>query len=235
MRTYEIKKSRKKVPSVTAITGLINKPLLIPWACKMMGNYIYDNTQDKESYNKMEINSLIRLGKRAYKDITEESTTTGTLTHEAIEGYLLFKKKPEIKKHPEIINPFKAFLKWKKTVELEVIDIERQVYFDGEFGYNGIADMICNLNGKRYILDLKTSNHIFDEYAYQLAAYRQTDEENIEGTMLVRLDKTTGDFEFKDFSEDYERDRDIFNSLCKAYHLMHQDKIRNSKPHKILS
>ena len=217
-----------------AVLYEINKPLLIPWACKMMGNYIYEHTQGKYSYTKKEINSLVRNGKREYKNITEESTTTGTLVHKAIEGYLSINKKPDFKKRPEIINPFKAFLKWKKTVELEVIEMEKLLYFDSEFGYIGAADLICNLNGKRYILDLKTSNHIFDEYAYQLAAYRQTDEENIEGTMLVRLDKTTGDFEFKDYSEDYERDRDIFNSLCKAYHLMHQDEIRNSKPYKII-
>ncbi len=40
-------------------------------------------------------------------------------------------------------------------------------------GYAGTLDRIINLNGKRILVDIKTSNAIYDSYWLQLAAYRR--------------------------------------------------------------
>ena len=50
------------------------------------------------------------------------------------------------------------------------MDIECKVY-DFENGYIGTVDMVAEVRGKRGIIDLKTGNHIRDEYSLQTAAY----------------------------------------------------------------
>lgn len=40
-------------------------------------------------------------------------------------------------------------------------------------GFGGTIDRVCRINGKKYILDIKTSGAIYNSYWLQLAAYRQ--------------------------------------------------------------
>lgn len=42
-----------------------------------------------------------------------------------------------------------------------------------DMGCGGTIDRICEINGRNYILDIKTSNGIYNSYWLQLAAYRQ--------------------------------------------------------------
>jgi hypothetical protein len=50
--------------------------------------------------------------------------------------------------------------------------IEQQVICP-ELGFAGTLDRICVIEGKKYLLDIKTSNGIYNSYWLQLAAYRQ--------------------------------------------------------------
>jgi hypothetical protein len=40
-------------------------------------------------------------------------------------------------------------------------------------GYAGTIDRVTQINGKNYLIDIKTSNTIYDHYWCQLAAYNQ--------------------------------------------------------------
>ena len=95
----------------------------------------------------------------------------GTLVHETIQGIM----KGEDLEIPEKIAPsVKAFYEWKEENQFVAQDplntIEKRVV-DAEYAYAGTIDVIGEMNGKRGVVDLKTSLEIADHYALQTAAY----------------------------------------------------------------
>lgn len=91
-------------------------------------------------------------------------------------------------------------------------------------GYGGQIDLTGNLNGKFYIIDLKTSKQINPNYLLQLSGYRAAYEERNDrkpdGMAVLRLDKYTGGYEWKEYSEtEYQRGLRMFSLLCEFYNL----------------
>lgn len=234
MRIYEITKSGRRVPSATTIVGQMEGKgnILMYWALKVMANEIYENLREFRSFNIKQIMEVVNAAKKAHQKIAKQSMITGTRSHEVIENYILYNKKPDFKRYPDIVNPFKAFLKFKKDYNPDFKAIETSVYLDDRFGYAGTVDAFVEINGKLYALDWKTSNALYDSYRYQLALYRSTDPEGIDGTMAVRLAKDTGEYEVKDYSDTFEEDREIVLQMSKLFHLMNADEIKNSKVYK---
>lgn len=58
-----------------------------------------------------------------------------------------------------------------------VIKMSEQNFVNAELGYAGTIDRIMQIGGKRYLVDIKTSNTIYASYWLQLAAYRRLVEE----------------------------------------------------------
>jgi hypothetical protein len=48
-----------------------------------------------------------------------------------------------------------------------------QTFISSGLGFAGTIDRVCTIDGKTYVLDIKTSNGIYNSYWLQLAAYRQ--------------------------------------------------------------
>ena len=76
-------------------------------------------------------------------------------------------------------------------------------------------------DGKKYVIDWKSSKAIYaSDYGPQIAAYRSTFDD-VEGCGILRLDKLTGEPEWKDFSKRYESDLNIFNKMVELYFARH--------------
>jgi hypothetical protein len=100
---------------------------------------------------------------------TEKSAEEGTLVHEAIEK-ILIGKTPEV--NPLIQPSIEAFQKFLAENDVMVIPehIEMRVLHPKE-RYAGTIDSVAYLNGKFGVLDVKTSQAIYRDYALQTAAY----------------------------------------------------------------
>ena len=99
---------------------------------------------------------------------------------------------------------------------------EKQVYSQTHF-LAGTLDFICEIDGKKYLGDIKTSSGIYGrEYFAQCAAYRMMCEEQGEtgfaGSVVVRLGKD-GSFE-EVYSMDYENDKKLFLACLEVYRTM---------------
>jgi hypothetical protein len=46
------------------------------------------------------------------------------------------------------------------------------VVYNCELGYAGTLDLVAEIGGEVWLLDVKTGKHVFSEVAYQLSAYR---------------------------------------------------------------
>lgn len=143
------------------------------------------------------------LGKEGkdYRDVKDKAAEAGTLAHELVERWI--KKEPlSVEGDPEVTakakNAFEIFLEWAQQTRLEVTDTEVALISE-KHRFGGTLDAML-VNGKRSLGDWKTSNSVYGDYLYQLAAYGILWEENfpdkpIEGGYhLMRFAKEHPDF-----------------------------------------
>ena len=133
------------VPRVTEILSFIDMADLLGWA-----NYM----------------GLVKH--RRYADIMVEASNIGTAAHSNIEKFFSEDQKDEVDN--DNIS-FQAFMKWwnelNMTHKVSIIGQEEKLvcpYFGGTY------DMLISIDGKIYLIDFKTSNHVGYKYFLQLAA-----------------------------------------------------------------
>ena len=206
-----------ELPRVTSICDQMDKsPALMGWAIKMMGVYLIEQYAGHPTQSLREFEDLVDDAKVHYKAVSQEAMDIGSEVHSIIERYLLTGKEPKDPR-PEVLSSFVAFLEWKDSVEMEVLEVEHSVY-SLDPPYAGTLDLICIMNGVKTYIDFKTSKAVYEGYRYQIAAYRQTDEfPDRCGSGVLLLNKESGYPEYKDLSKKYDNDVDIFNDLCKLW------------------
>lgn len=158
-----------RVPGVTTILGILNKPALVKWA-NNLGLQGIDSTK--------------------YRD---EMADIGTLAHQMIVDYF---NKAETNTTDYSANQIDlaencllSFWEWAKGHKIEVIMAESQLV-SPQYGYGGTIDCFCRLEGQLTLLDFKTGKAIYPEMLYQLAAYEQLLAEAghlIEATRILRI------------------------------------------------
>lgn len=133
---------------------------------------------------------------KSYKNTLEEAAEIGSCCHESIDNYITDNSyNINTNSIPyKSYNAYKSFLEWfneiRNIANVEVIFHEKTLackYF------GGTLDGLYKINGKLYLVDYKTSNHITFKYALQLAAYRYMLKNelgiNIDGCIILQLSK----------------------------------------------
>ena len=206
----------KKLPSVTTITGQLDKPALMHWAVNCACDYMIQSIDsfDEPMVRTGSIYSVIEKARKNYRQVSKKAMDIGSQGHAAIEHYLKTGKEPQ-NPPKEVEAAFLAFLEWLDNWdEWETLKAEHTLYADR---YAGTCDWVCRLNEYIYIIDFKAAKGIYPEYQYQIAAYRACDP-TIEGCGILRLDKETGYPEWKDTSITYEQDLKVFNALVELWY-----------------
>lgn len=209
----------KPMTGVTTVLGTIAKPQLISWASKMCYEYVKEHSAYDNGYYHIKDEDL-ELAKNAHTRKKEDAGDIGTLVHKAIEEWIKTEKEPELDEQG--MGMFNKFRAWATDNKVKFLASEKQVYNLKSF-YAGTLDFICEIDGKKYIGDFKTSSGIYGrEYFAQCAGYRYAledmgDEEEYNGCVIVRCGKK-GDFEVK-YSYDHETDLEIFKSALSIYRL----------------
>lgn len=168
-----------RVPSVTTIIGRFkDSGALLYWAWQ----------QGRE-------------GRELYQQ-RDEAADVGTLVHTLVECDIKERPHPDIPPAIEghVISAYSAWRDWWRGQSFTIIATEVQLVSElHRFG--GTPDAIgCDADGKRVLLDWKTSNAVYVDHLLQLAAYRTLWEEThpdapITGGMhLIRFAKENGDF-----------------------------------------
>ena len=144
---------------------------------------------------------------------------------------------------PQVFNGALAFMRWVKEHSVQFISTERLVY-SIEYGYGGMCDAEAVVDGKKRVIDFKTSKAkkgkddekceqceklgcggTYPEFRFQTAAYQLAAEE--EGSrydgerMIITFDKETADFSVHTL-DGYEEDRAAFLGLLAAKKRLNQ-------------
>ena len=118
---------------------------------------------------------LKRMGGDA-DDIRDEAGRKGSKVHDMTEKYdnglevSLLSETGDINMSLMEWAMFERYVEFRNRFPFEVIDIERMIV-SGTLGYAGTLDRVIEMNGKRILVDIKTSSAIHPHYWLQLAAY----------------------------------------------------------------
>lgn len=204
----------RKLPSVTTVLNVLAKPQLILWSHKL------------------------GLEGKDLKAVQDSAMSTGTLLHYLI-ACELKGEKPEqayldeftLRDQRHCNNCLLSWDEWKKDKVIEVVALEQPMVSE-KFQYGGTPDLLAYINGKLCLCDFKSSNGIYIDYWYQLAAYEQLIVESaplplIERFHILRFGKDEGsDFEDKHLT-DLDRHWEVFHACLQIYGL--QKQLRNGR------
>jgi hypothetical protein len=196
----------KVVPSVTGILGILNKPALVHWAANTAVEHLLAFPGDYEG------------AKKAHQTKKEDAGDVGKIVHKYAER-LLGGKDVVLPDEVKARRGCMAFDDFAREHKLKPIALERRM-MSLKHRYAGTTDFYGDVDGKRAILDFKTSSGMYDEFWYQTSAYEEALVEELYGEVsaagkpikakkrppmkrwLIHLDKKTG--EFKPYVRDYD-------------------------------
>jgi len=213
----------KPLMGITTVLGVISKPMLIQWSANMAVDYIDNNWDDNASpfSNLKEWEELLKEARTAHRKKKEKAGDWGTAVHLAIEEWIKFKKEePEL---DEIgINVFNKFRAWAEENSVKFLESEKHLWSE-KMWTGGIVDLVIEMQGKRYIADIKTSSGIYNEAFFQMAAYdlmlkEMGEGKDIEGYIVINL-KKDGTMDMK-MATDMEMNQQAFLSALSLYKII---------------
>lgn len=159
--------SGERVPSVTTILGVLAKPAIIHWAweCGVKG--------------------------LDYRKVRDEYGDTGTLVHARILCDLSETEFDTSDYSPTELSAsehsFSLFQDWKSKHKVVPKLLETPLVSE-DYRYGGTIDFYGKVDGVYTLLDFKTSNAIYRENTYQLAAYMGLlNEKQVEEVRVLRF------------------------------------------------
>ncbi len=198
----------QRVPGVTTILGILNKPALVKWA-NNLGLQGIDSTK--------------------YRD---EMADIGTLAHQMIVDYFnkVVTDNSEYSKSQVDLaeNCLISFREWEKQHSINVYQAEYQLVSSN--GYGGTVDCYCCLDGVNTLLDFKTGKAIYPEMFYQLSAYRELLVEDgcpVDSARILRIGRDNDEGFEERLVADTTKHFELFKHCLAIYNL--QKEIRKEK------
>jgi hypothetical protein len=115
-------------------------------------------------------------------EIRDEAGKTGSIVHQLTEAYdlgaeiSLLDEADGRKYRQSEWNMFEKYVEFCERFNPKIIDTETSMV-SPKLGYGGTRDRIIELDGKRILLDIKTSNLMHKHFWLQLASYVKLNEE----------------------------------------------------------
>lgn len=198
--------------------------ILVPRTTHILSSMLH------EEYLMQWANTIGLYKRKKYIDEREKAAYIGTCAHELIEDYMnnntydinKFNIR-DINEYNMVKNAIESYELWYNTIIqdniVEILGMEQRLSCPW---FGGTYDMLIKINGKVYLVDFKTSNHISYKYCLQVAAYKFMLNNyyniRIDGAIILQLDKKSISFEeyVLDFSNNKHNE---FINLCTETYL----------------
>lgn len=229
-------------PSVTQITGILDKPALVHWAAKeqlaadietawQLACYppaVLDGTTGPERRASFEAAFLAASGDvKAHRKASAKAADLGTQVHALIEHHLkvnlnLTDEAAPPEASDQALYVYAGFEKWAHDVNLTPVCMESRL-FSMTHEYAGTFDFLGDVEGARVIIDWKSSKAVYPEMRLQSIGYRIAVAEMLgipmPGGIIVRLPKGNdqGGIEVVPLDDDPEATGRAFLSLRDAH------------------
>ncbi len=186
--SHRYKVNGESVTGVTTILGMYDKSgALVTWATELYRDFLLERLGGGITEEHIYEGCVLHNKRK------EEAADIGTQVHDWIEAYIK-KEDPEMPESREAQIGVGAFLDWVSVNKVKFLSSERVVY-SKKYNFIGKMDIEAKVNGKLCLIDIKTSNGIYNTYSMQTAAYARADEEEsyrkYVGRYIIRLSKET--------------------------------------------
>lgn len=158
-----------KVPGITTVLGVLNKPALMKWANNL---------------------GLEGIDSSKYVDTL---ANVGTLVHDMVEadlaGTVVDTSEYSQKEIATAGVCMTKYREWHAGHRIDLLDYELQMVSE-QHRFGGTLDIYARVDGKRALLDLKTGKAIYDEMILQLAGLRHLSEASgrmVEQQIILRI------------------------------------------------
>jgi hypothetical protein len=183
----------------------------------------YQDFADTEMYYQVG-ESELNDARFNFRSVSDEALKVGSAVHQAIEDWLKTGKEPH--NPPEqVLAGFVAFLEFYEQHDMEAIKVEHKVYgehWGGMLDYYGWFRPDIGSKREIWVLDWKASRgHYPESHGPQIAAYASAVPECEGRCGVVRLDKSTGYPDFKDYTKTYDRYLTEFNLMVPLFMIRH--------------
>lgn len=196
------------------------------WCAEMACKYVGENLNSG-----MDLETLFDNARNNYKLVRDQAGDIGSCVHSLIEKNIKGEWVDCKNLLPEVKKCFFSFLAWKKKYNVKFLLTEKTVH-SKIHGFAGTFDALIEREGKRYIVDWKTSGAIHDTFGPQVSAYICAARElgiEVHGGLVVRFCKLTGKFEIKDYSQNQERHMNSFLHLLSFFYSFKSRRINNPR------
>jgi hypothetical protein len=188
------------IPSVTGILRRLAKQALIQWAANCAVDHIEEAFRaEGPAFILRPFPQVCAEARTAHERIRDAGADVGTRVHAHAKKMLTERAVvlPEIVTEEEY-KALQAFMLWLGSHDVKPEALERKV-MSRKLWYAGTCDFWGRVDGKRCVLDFKTSKGIYDDHWLQTAAYEIALREELDikepiGRWLIHLDKSTGTF-----------------------------------------
>ena len=168
-RSHRYKLDGAWVPGVTTlIKGGLPKPALPYWSARVVAEWVADNPDLTEDLKRMGGRGpAVAFLKELPWQRRDDAAIRGTDVH-ALAERLVHGEEVEVPEH--LSAHVSGYADWLDSTGLEPLLTERPVA-SRQWRYAGTLDLIGKLDGRLWLLDVKTSSGVYGSTALQLAAY----------------------------------------------------------------
>lgn len=204
----------KRKTGVTTYIGIMDKSrALMSWKGQRVADFLLKKLKEGKITE-----DLICAASYIDEIEKEEAGVVGTAIHAWCESYIKSKlgmnEAPEMPERKEVQVGVNAFLDWEKKHKVKFLSSERLLY-SKKHDYSGIMDIEAKVDGELCLVDLKSSNGLYNSVRMQTAAYVMADVEESGrkyiGRWAVRLPK----YDEKEYYEREEKKKEIKGLIAK--------------------
>ena len=226
---------QKPLSGVTSVLNVIAKPALIAWASNENTKTLKEKATVDEKGNLIISPELLEEARTAHAKRKDKAAEQGTNIHTLLENVI----KKAISENGGMINGHEVdeepqvskFVDWAMDNKVKFLASEKRLY-SPTYWLAGTCDFTCEIEGRRYVGDIKTTSGIYDLTPFmQVGAYRlmleEMGEKQFVGGVIVRLGKD-GSFEVKERLHAENGDGQSFLYALSLYRAMENYKLENN-------
>ena len=195
-RFYEVRgrKSRVKLPSVTTVLNIIDKPAILHWNLRLTSAFLADELRREFRSGTLSERCANPKGEAAFDywlkallhnatseggNVMRQAATLGTRCHDAIDELIhqgagaMPQVNGEEDAEEAVRNVVGGFIKWRDSTNLDIDPKGDNFVQSTEYGFAGAMDAVARdpSDGSLVAIDFKTTNSVYETAAMQVAAY----------------------------------------------------------------
>jgi len=165
-------------PSVTKITGILDKPALRNWYISRSINYMKEHIHPGVAYDEIQLTELFKDAFYGGHRSRDTAANIGKEVHSWIERHIKHqiasggrKEKYPMPVHDGMRSSVDKFLAWEEENSPNYIFAERKLA-SMEYKFAGTVDIVYrDTDGDLVVSDIKTGKSIYEEHWLQVAGY----------------------------------------------------------------